>query len=104
LTEQARALLGCTDDVVDVPYHNGPLLVQADSESLPTATVLATFETEWGKPHGTMRGKGAIVAGNYGKGRVICFSPHPEKVEALREWVRNAAHFVSGRRSSRPTR
>jgi hypothetical protein len=43
--------------------------------------VLATFDTEvnsHGAVPGTMVGTPAIVCGNYGAGRVVCISPHPE--------------------------
>ncbi|PQO41911.1 BPL-N domain-containing protein [Blastopirellula marina] len=67
---------------VDCYYGQGPLLVPDNNPELPGYEVLATYKTEIAKkgaPTGAMVGTHAIVRTKYGKGRVICFSPHPEK-------------------------
>ena len=64
-------------------YGQGPLLVPDNNPSLPGYEVLATYGTEIAKkgaPEGAMVGTHAIVRTMYGQGRVICFSPHPEKL------------------------
>jgi len=63
-------------------YGQGPLLVPDNKPSLPGYEVLASYGTEIAKkgaPQGAMVGTHAIVRTMYGEGRVICFSPHPEK-------------------------
>ena len=45
------------------------------------AQVLATFQEEvssWGAQEGVMVGMPAVVTAGYGKGVVLCMSPHPE--------------------------
>ena len=50
-----------------------------------------------------MRGTTAIARGHFGKGRVLCFSPHPEKTPGrepfLQAAVRWAANADGGQKS-----
>lgn len=67
---------------LQVYYGQGPLLVPHNSPDLPGYEVLATYKTEIAKkgaPVGAMVGTHAIIRTMYEEGRVICFSPHPEK-------------------------
>jgi glutamine amidotransferase-like uncharacterized protein len=80
MTAPGGDLLG-HDGSVPVHYNQGPLLVPDDESDLPGYQVLATFETEVaskGAQPGAMTGTHAIVRSLFGKGRVICYSPHPE--------------------------
>ncbi|MBN1911510.1 MAG: succinylglutamate desuccinylase/aspartoacylase family protein [Pirellulales bacterium] len=64
---------------MDVLYHNGPILMGAGLEALPDYQTLATFRSEvakHGSPPGIMINSPAIVAARFGKGRVLCTSPH----------------------------
>lgn len=55
-------------------YVNGPVL-----QPSPKYTTLATFAGNIGSSTiVSMVGKPAVVASDYGKGRVVAFSPHPE--------------------------
>ncbi len=66
----------------DIYYHQGPLLAPAENPNIPDYQILATFAGEIAKngaPTGVMIGTTAIARGNFERGRVICFSPHPEK-------------------------
>jgi hypothetical protein len=36
----------------------------------------------------------AIIAGEYGRGRVLCISPHPESSKALHTLVQNAIRWT----------
>jgi hypothetical protein len=38
------------------------------------------------------------AAGSFGKGRVFCFSPHPEKTNGLHPFVERAVEWAAGRR------
>lgn len=63
-------------------YHQGPLLAPAANPQIDDYIPLAAFETEIAKngaPQGVMRGCTAIARGAFGAGRVLCFSPHPER-------------------------
>ncbi|MEW4565453.1 BPL-N domain-containing protein [Bremerella sp. JC770] len=75
-------ILDVEEGELDCYYGQGPLIVPNDDPSLPGYEVLATYATEVAKkgaPKGAMVGTHAIVRTMYGQGRVICFSPHPEK-------------------------
>ena len=63
-------------------YGQGPLLVPGDDPNLPRYEVLADYRSEIvanGAVPGAMKGTHAIIRSSFGNGRVICFSPHPEK-------------------------
>ncbi len=85
-TEDGKKLIGGADGLVTVLYANGPLLGPAESPDLPGFKTLAYFRSDMAKngaPSGIMPNTPAIVAGEFGKGRVICFSPHPEYTDGL---------------------
>ena len=71
-------------------YANGPLLGKAkNSGGLAPYSVLAYFRSDMAKnvPGGVMPNSPAMIAGRYGQGRVICFSPHPEYTEHLQSMI-----------------
>lgn len=75
-----RSILG-DFDTVDIYYENGPILSIDDFSWLPQLEVLATYKSEIKdkkEARSVMVDSPAIVASNYGSGRVLCFSPHPE--------------------------
>lgn len=75
-------VLETSPGLLNVYYGQGPMLVPDDDPDLPGYEVLATYAGEVAKkgaPKNAMVGLHAIVRSVYGKGRVICFSPHPEK-------------------------
>lgn len=82
MTPSGCSLLEMPKDVVDVYYGQGPMLVPGDDPELPGYEILASYATEVAKkgaPEGAMVGMHAIVRTMYGNGRVVAFSPHPEK-------------------------
>lgn len=90
LTKKGRDLLGVKDEKVTIYYHQGPLLAPANDPNIPAYESLGTFATEIAKngaPKGVMPGTTAIAAATFGKGRVWCFSPHPERTEPLQGMV-----------------
>jgi len=100
LTPDGGRLLGVTNEIVTCYYAQGPLLTPDNKTNLPPYQTLATFHSEMAKkgaPTGVMLGTTAIAAGVYGKGRVLCFSPHPEKTKGLEDFVRRAARWAAGR-------
>lgn len=81
LSSPGKDLFGQSADRLTLRYHQGPLLAPAEKEGLPEYRELARFEAEVAKngaPKGVMIGTTAIAAAEFGAGRVLCFSPHPE--------------------------
>jgi len=100
MTAEGKRILGATDEIVTCYYGQGPLLAPGSSTDVPAYQVLATYNSEMAKkgaPTGVMIGTTAIAAGNYGKGRVLCFSPHPEKTKGLEDYVRRAVRWAAGK-------
>jgi len=100
LTDEGRRLLGDTPGLLDVFYHNGPMLLPAGVAGLPAFTPLALFRSEisqYEEQKGTMINQPAIIAAPYGKGRVLAISPHPEAVPALHFIIRQGVQWAAGR-------
>jgi predicted deacylase/phosphoribosylformylglycinamidine (FGAM) synthase-like amidotransferase family enzyme len=101
LTDEGRAILGDMKGVMDVRYHNGPVMSPMGKTGLKAFRSLATFRSEVYKykpQKGTMVNTPAIIAGNFGKGRVLCISPHPESIPALNSMVQNAIRWAGQRK------
>jgi len=95
----ARGLLGQPrkDSVL---YANGPIYARGNDTALPDFEVLASYRSEVnrnGAPKGVMLDTPAIVRGTFGKGRVVCSSPHPEQTEGLEEVMRRLVLSAAGR-------
>lgn len=100
LTRKGRDLLGVPADTVAIYYHQGPLLAPADHPDIPDYEALGAFASEIarnGAPKGVMPGTSAIAVGRFGQGRVWCFSPHPERTEALHGMVHRSIVWAAGR-------
>ncbi|MBL8813068.1 MAG: biofilm PGA synthesis protein PgaC [Planctomycetaceae bacterium] len=81
LTTEGKQFLSEDKEELPVYYGQGPLLIPDTKPDLPAFEPLAAYATEIAKkgaPTGVMIGTTAIARAPYGKGRVICFSPHPE--------------------------
>jgi len=109
-TQECRNILGSVEDVLDIRYASGPVIEPAGIGEIPDYVTLASFRTELarnGTPEGIMVGSPAVAAGRYGRGRVICFSPHPEQTQGLDGWVLRAVRWAAGQvdpGGSRPPR
>ncbi len=82
ITAPGQQVLNTDSSEVDVYYGQGPLLVPDNEPDLPGYEVLARYDSEVaekGAQPGAMAGTHAIIRSVFGAGRVICFSPHPEK-------------------------
>jgi len=102
LTDAGRRVLKSDERSLKIFYAQGPLLAPRDRADIPDYETFATFETEIAKngaPRGVMIGTTAIARGAFGKGRVVCFSPHPEMTEGLESLVRVAIDDVKRRES-----
>lgn len=100
ITADGQRLLNVKQSTLEISYGQGPLLMPNEDPDLPDYLTLATYKTEIarnGAPEGVMLGTTAIAIGQFGKGRVFCFSPHPEKTGGLDRWVRQAVLYSSGR-------
>jgi glutamine amidotransferase-like uncharacterized protein len=100
LTAEGRKILGDFRGLQSVLYANGPLLGPArDPGTLAPYTVLAHFRSDMAKkvPGGVMPNTPAMIAGDYGAGRVLCFSPHPEYSESLRGMIVRAVKWTARR-------
>jgi hypothetical protein len=98
LTPEGRKILGATESLYEVRYHHGPILLPAHASDLPEFLPLATFRTEvaeHGAPKGAMVGSPAIVASQFGKGRILCFSPHPDQTKGLEGFVRQGVRWAA---------
>ena len=108
LTDRGRQILGADGLRYEVRYHNGPILVPAHSSELDGFQTLARFKTEIAEGtarKGVMIDSPAIISGNFGRGRVVLFSPHPDQTRGLETFVCQAARWVAEkapRTSSRP--
>lgn len=97
LTPKGREILGTDQLCCDVRYHNGPILVPSGGQRQPDYQSLAVFRSEVAEfgPKGMMIGAPAIVASEFGKGRVLCFSPHPDQTKGLEELVRRGVRWTA---------
>ena len=89
-------------DSIEIHYGQGPLLSRRewDDPKVPDYQSLAIYESEIatkGAPSGIMAGTSAIVRANYGRGRVFCFSPHPELTDGREKMLADAITWLSAR-------
>ncbi len=99
-TGKGREILGFASGQLDVRYANGPIYKTANSPAIPDFEPLAHFRTEFAEndsPVGAMVNTPAMVAGTFGKGRVLCSSPHPEQTAGMESFVAKAVRWVAGR-------
>ena len=100
LTDLGRRILGSQKGPFDVRYHNGPIMSAMGVRGLGAFRTLAHFRSEVSRyepQKGTMVNTPAIIAGDFGKGRVLCISPHPESSRALHALVQNAIRWTARR-------
>jgi len=98
LTPEGRRILGGSDGTFAVRYANGPLLAAAERPDIPDFVPLAHFRSEIaenGAPKGVMLGTPAIVAGRWGRGRVVAASPHLESTDGLEPLFRRAVAWAA---------
>jgi hypothetical protein len=107
LTDEGQTFFGQEEAVLHTRYANGPVFLadgQPDGGD-PKFVVLARFRTPSTDSQGNVRsemvGQAAIGAVEYGKGRLLIISPHPEShaehhglVARAIEWtLKSATHF-----------
>lgn len=93
LAAESRELFGWENETANIKYHNGPIIEPLNDPAIPDFTTLASFAEEVaenGSPVGVMVNSPAIVLGDYGRGQVMCISPHPEQTEGCEKWLPRA--------------
>ena len=104
---KGAAALGIEERSYVVRYHGGPVL-EPSTNAIDGANfeIWGTYAQDFGKPGAkpAMVGRGAMVGGTYGKGRVFAFTVHPENFPCTRELVRGAFRYVTGRDVTFPER
>ena len=107
VSAKGAAALGIEAKSYEIRYHGGPVL-EPSTNAIADADfeIWGTYEQDFGKPGSKpeMVGRGAMVGGTYGKGRVFAFSVHPENFAGTRELVRGAFRYVIGRDVTFPER
>lgn len=99
-TDKGREILGFSAGQIDIRYANGPIYKAAESPVIPDFEPLALFRTELAEndsPKGAMVNSPAMVAGTFGKGRVICSSPHPEQTAGMEGFIVRAVKWTAGK-------
>jgi len=90
------AILGL-EGLHSIRYHNGPILSPGNAPSVPAYRPLAFFRTENGiyeAQKGTMVGAPAVVASDFGKGKILAISPHFESTPGQEKVILRAIDFV----------
>jgi len=99
LTAKGEEILGFkAGEQREIRYANGPIYCTANVEAIPDFEPLAYFRSELaenGSPVGAMVNTPAMVAAPFGKGRVICSSPHPEQTDGMDDWIVKAVRWVA---------
>ncbi|MBI5772178.1 MAG: biofilm PGA synthesis protein PgaB [Verrucomicrobia bacterium] len=103
LTDEGKRIFGDRHaGQFTVLYANGPVLKPSTNASIPDFRPLALFRTEKAEnntPKGLMVNSPAAAAGEFGKGRVLVFSPHPEQTDGLEDLVIRAVEWIGRRRN-----
>lgn len=97
-SEVGRQRLAAPADACPILYFQGPLLAPAGNPELADYETLGTYNGEVaqkGAPKGVMKGTTAIAAAAFGDGRVLCFSPHPEKTPGLEYMILRAITWTA---------
>lgn len=98
LTEEGTKIFAGVPEHVEVRYHNGPIVSPKNFEGLKLYHPLAFFRSEqvlYPPQKGTMINTPAIVMGEFGQGRVISISPHPEATEGLKSMIPSAIRAIA---------
>jgi glutamine amidotransferase-like uncharacterized protein len=97
LSSAGQKALKLEKESCTIHFENGPLLGPGKRDDIEDYEPLATFESEMRKndaPPGIMKGTTAIARGKFGKGRVVCFSPHPEKTPGREMFLQSAVRWA----------
>ena len=94
LTEEGMETFLESEPMREIAFRQGPLMQPSDEPDNNAAVdVLAWFRTGVGRngaDPATMVDTPAIVRVEFGEGRVLLFSPHPELTDDMEDWLRRA--------------
>ena len=94
---QGKKITGIDPGKYDVLYANGPIIRTASRSDLPRYESLAYFRTELaenGTPKDVMIDSPAIARTEYGKGRVLFCSPHPEQTDGMEKFLESSVRWA----------
>ena len=98
LTDEGRKVVGDIEGRLNISYQNGPVFHPANYDKLTPYKTLAYFRTETAE-NGSVKGvqidSPAIAYGEFGKGRVVICSPHPELTPNLHDFVWKLTRFAA---------
>lgn len=100
-TPKGREILGMSEGLQDIRYVNGPVFDLAGNDAIDDFEPLAYFRSELaknGSPKGVQINSPAMVIGTYGKGRVLCSSPHPEQQAGMEPFISRAVRWAADNR------
>lgn len=103
-TPQGMDELSLVDSSFQIYYGQGPLLAPGDHDHIEDFQTLATFTTEIvknGASPGVMKGTVAMAKGTYGRGVVLCYSPHPELTVGLESLLERAVRMAARKAESK---
>lgn len=106
LSDSAKQFFDTDKETAAVRYANGPLLGPGNNEKISDYEILATYRGEIAKngaPTGVMPGTTAIAKGDYEKGKVVCFSCHPESSDGQQFMLHEAIEWVATKRPNETT-
>ncbi|QDT06665.1 hypothetical protein K227x_50810 [Rubripirellula lacrimiformis] len=100
LSPDGAALFGHDRRDMSIYYAQGPLLARRewDDPEVPDYESLAIYDSEIsknGSPRGVMAGTSAAVRGQFGDGRVLCFSVHPELTDGRHPMIGLAVQWLA---------
>ncbi len=100
LSPSGKKLFQSKESTLDIYYGQGPLLARRewDDPKTPNYESLAIYSSEIAKngaPSGIMKGTSAAVRCEYGKGKVFCFSAHPELTDGLHHFIPRIVNWLA---------
>ena len=101
-TEHAGLLGFKPGDERTLRYHGGPVLLKNSAIEIADIRAVANYACDGvfatnslKKP--VMAGSPAIIAGTFGKGRIVATSPHPESFLHTQDMIRGGLKYITGR-------
>lgn len=102
INEKGAKILNVKPGRVLVRYAGGPIPMPGRKvHAVSTGEILATYLNSVsyiGKPEGNFFGQGAVIYGNYGKGKVIATGFHPECWRATHNIALGCIYAVTGKK------
>jgi glutamine amidotransferase-like uncharacterized protein len=101
LTEKGKEIFPNLPASFQMVCVAGPVFAPKDDESSPPYETLALFRTQSESGRGAVINNAAIITSQFGSGRVMAISPHPELSKGLGSMIPAAIRWVSKREPER---